>query len=73
MPVRPVPTTYRCPACHWSKTTAPRSDVLLPGDYFSACPVCGHVALVTRPASWMSVVLEKVGTNMQRIFKKPNV
>ena len=38
MPVRPSPMTYRCPSCGWSKTTAPKSDALLPGEFFTKCP-----------------------------------
>ena len=51
MPIPPRPHTYRCPACHWSKTVAPRSDVLMPGiDHFEACPACGHQPLETQAA-----------------------
>ena len=42
MPIRPQPTTYHCPACGWSKTTAPRRDVLMPGDMPETCPACQH-------------------------------
>lgn len=55
MAVRPPPLTYRCPACHWSRTVAPRSDALISGiDHFRACPDCGHSPLETRAAgtSW---------------------
>ena len=52
MPIPPPPRTYTCPACHWSQTVHPRSDVLLAGvDHFDACPRCGHQPLQTRRAS----------------------
>lgn len=51
MPIEPRPRTYSCPICHWSKTVAPRSDVLTPGiDHFDACPTCGHRPLKTQAA-----------------------
>lgn len=48
MPIRPKPTTYVCPACGWSKTVAPLSDALMPGEYFHNCPACGHTGLTQR-------------------------
>ena len=51
MPIRPDPTTYACPACGWSKTVAPRSDALKPGEYFDTCPSCGHAPLTRRSSS----------------------
>ena len=45
MPIPPPPTTYICPACGLSKTVFPRSDALMPGDFFHACPSCGHTSL----------------------------
>jgi hypothetical protein len=51
MPIPSGPHTYRCPACHWSKTIAPQSDVLMPGiDHFDACPACWHHPLETQVA-----------------------
>ena len=50
MSIRPSPRTYFCPSCHWSKTVAPRSDALMPGEFFTACPKCGHGELETRDA-----------------------
>ena len=50
MPISPIPRHYTCPACHWSKTVAPRSDALTPADYFSECPACGHAALDAKAA-----------------------
>lgn len=43
--------TYRCPVCGWSKTVRPRSDALMPGDYFDRCPNCSHAELELHKAS----------------------
>lgn len=51
MPIPPRPHAYRCPACGWSKTVVPRSDVLMRGiDHFDACPACGHQPLEMQAA-----------------------
>lgn len=51
MPTKSTPTTYTCPTCRWSKTIAPRSDALMPGEFITCCPKCGHGQLETREAS----------------------
>ena len=65
MPVRPTPMHYTCPTCGWRKTVAPRSDVLSPGDIYSACPVCDRADLQIRPAgtlqSEMAQMLDTLG------------
>jgi predicted RNA-binding Zn-ribbon protein involved in translation (DUF1610 family) len=66
MPVRPHAHTYTCPQCGWSKTVAPRSDALGPGDHFSRCPVCGNGSLVTRPADALASTL---ATGLQTLGK----
>ena len=45
MVMRPAPRTFTCSACGWFKNTAPRSDALMPGDYYRECPVCEHTPL----------------------------
>lgn len=45
MPIKPKPFIYVCPSCGWRKTVAPRSDVLLPGEYYDYCPICGTTPL----------------------------
>lgn len=45
MPLPPPPIHYSCSDCHWSKTVTARSDVLSTGDFFAACPECGHQPL----------------------------
>lgn len=67
MPIRPEPIAFSCPACGWSKTVAPRSDALKPGEYFDKCPVCGHEEL-----SMQSKTITKMTTLpglLFRIFK----
>lgn len=70
MPVRPRPITYRCPACHWSKTVAPCSDALLPGiDHFSVCPACGHHPLETQAASPAGASLVELSDRIKRLLR----
>lgn len=45
MPIRPPPCTFTCPSCGWSKTVAPQSDALMPGDFVDVCPKCKHSPL----------------------------
>jgi Zn-finger nucleic acid-binding protein len=40
MPIKPKPFVYVCPSCGWRKVVSPRSDVLLPEEYFDCCPTC---------------------------------
>ena len=54
MPIRPEPRTYYCPSCGWQKTTAPRSDALMPGDFYSECPRCGNKDLKVREAGLLT-------------------
>jgi Zn-finger nucleic acid-binding protein len=41
MPIKPKPFIYLCPLCGWKKSISPRSDALLPGEYYDCCPKCG--------------------------------
>lgn len=49
MPIRPQPCTYHCKQCGWKKTVAPQSDALLPGEFFSACPMCANASIERKP------------------------
>ena len=69
MPIRPSPTTYPCPACGWSKTVTPRSDALMFGEMFDACPACGHSPLQVRPASKAESVLGQLADQARRWMK----
>jgi predicted RNA-binding Zn-ribbon protein involved in translation (DUF1610 family) len=65
MPVRPQPRTYRCTTCGWSKTVAPRSDALMPGEHFSECPRCANTDLQCEKSlsatGWLSEVVRGLG------------
>lgn len=68
MPLRPKPSTFTCPACGWRKTTAPRSDAVLPGlDWFVSCPKCGNEDLAVRKAN----VLEAIGVKLRNQIGRP--
>ena len=69
MPIRPTPIHYACPACGWSKTVAPRSDALMPGDYFSACPDCGHANLQTKTAGTLQGEMAQVLGAIEQLWK----
>lgn len=69
MPIRPTPTHYHCPACGWSKTVTPRSDALGPGDFYDACPKCGHSDLESRPAGALQSELAQVANTLARLWK----
>lgn len=68
MPIRPSPLRYTCPACGWSKTVAPQSDALGPGDFYGACPRCHHSPLQTQSAS-PAAVLGDVLQSVERLWK----
>ena len=70
MPVRPPPLTYRCPACHWSRTVAPRSDALIAGiDHFRACPACGHGPLEMQAASAARATIVELAEQVRRMMR----
>lgn len=58
MPVKPQAFTCHCPACGWTKTVAPKSDVLMPGEVFDACPKCGNTALERKQASALDLIAQ---------------
>ncbi len=60
MPISPPPIIYTCPSCHWSKTVAPKSDALMLGDFFDACPKCGNTALEARQVSAIDSLAQKI-------------
>ena len=68
MPIRPQPVTYSCPACRWSKTVAPRSDALMPGEFFSACPSCRHAPLDKKRASAAEATLGGLVEALKRLW-----
>lgn len=54
MPIKPRPLTFECEGCGWTKTVAPRSDALAPGEWVDQCPKCGGKALKVRTAGWLA-------------------
>lgn len=70
MPIRPHPYTYTCPQCGWSKTVAPRSDALGPGDHFSRCPACDHAPLSSVPAIAVSSALAAGVQALARLLRR---
>ena len=59
--------TYRCAACGWRKTTAPRSDVFMPGHtHFDHCPDCGKDGLEVTRAGVVDAALGTVGEWLTR-------
>jgi predicted RNA-binding Zn-ribbon protein involved in translation (DUF1610 family) len=60
MPIRPEPRTYYCPKCGWQKTTAPRSDALMPGDFYAECPKCGNPDIKIREAGFLTKLVSAI-------------
>jgi len=54
MPIKPRPFTVECEGCGWTKTVAPRSDVLAPGEWVDHCPKCRGKELKVRAAGWLA-------------------
>jgi Zn finger protein HypA/HybF involved in hydrogenase expression len=54
MPIKPRPFTFECEGCGWTKTVAPRSDALAPGEWIYRCPRCGSEELKVRAAGWLA-------------------
>ncbi|WP_341325719.1 hypothetical protein [Methylotuvimicrobium sp. KM2] len=60
MPIKPKPFVYVCPSCGWRKSVFPRSDVLLPGEYYDCCPKCGASNLIKEKLSGLNEWASKV-------------
>jgi len=72
MPCHPLPVTYRCGVCGWSKTSAPSGNALPSNDHAVACPRCGHTPLHTRPATTSKRLLEQYATKIARVWRTIN-
>ena len=71
MPYLPPPLHFHCPACHWSKTVTPTSDVLRPGvDHFSACPQCNHTPLEVKAASGLAGGVAQLASVLEKVFRR---
>lgn len=60
MPIKPKPFVYVCPSCGWHKAVAPKSDVLMPGEYYECCPVCGNASLERKNMDKLTEIKLKV-------------
>ncbi len=69
MAIAPPTTTYTCPACHWSKTVAPRGDALMLGEHLSICPACGKAPLKIRPAHAARAALARLARQVRRALR----
>jgi Zn finger protein HypA/HybF involved in hydrogenase expression len=56
MPIPAKPFTFQCPACNWSRTIAPTSDVLTLQDVPAGCPKCGSTSIERRNATAIAVM-----------------
>jgi Zn finger protein HypA/HybF involved in hydrogenase expression len=56
MPIPAKPFTLQCPACNWSRTIAPTSDVLTLQDFPACCPKCGSISIERRNATALTVM-----------------
>jgi hypothetical protein len=68
---RPVqPLTYRCMACDWSRTVAPRSDALMPWDTVSRCGACGSDNLRTEQPTALSGAVASGLQALERLLRR---
>lgn len=67
MPVRPMPISFECPECGWTKTIEPLSDVLIEAP-MGVCPKCGHQHLVAKRISFSPVVLSALTNAFRKIL-----
>ena len=71
MSIRPPPRLFRCPACGWSKTVTPASDVLVRGrDHFDACPQCGHAPLSSKAQPDLSAGVGPIANMLEKWLKR---
>ena len=70
MSIRPLPSIYTCSKCGWTKKVAPRSDALMPGEYFSECPTCGCGTLTHRHVSSNHTLVDQLTAMLDRFSSK---
>jgi predicted RNA-binding Zn-ribbon protein involved in translation (DUF1610 family) len=58
--IKPLPKTYHCPQCGWSKTIDPRSDALLPSEYVEHCPQCNNQHIEVRFATFWEITKSQI-------------
>lgn len=71
--IKPAPFTYTCKTCNWSKTVAPKSDVLILGfTVFRECPKCGGADLKhskPSPLEYLRLGLDAIQLKFKFKFK----
>lgn len=69
--IKPIPITYTCQSCHWSKTVAPRSDALLGHDLpIEQCPKCGSNDIVSQKAGALAAATADIRNAISDVFGK---
>jgi predicted RNA-binding Zn-ribbon protein involved in translation (DUF1610 family) len=66
MCIKPKPFVYNCPSCGWKKVVSPKSDVLMPGEYFKDCPKCGASPLKREETN----LIVGLGLSLLNLFPK---
>lgn len=69
MPIKPHPIIWSCPSCGWSKTVAPRSDALAPGEHYDACPKCGEENLKAARANDVLAGVAELAGKLRQILR----
>lgn len=71
MVLPPPPHTFICRRCGWTRTVAPRSDALMPGEWVLRCPVCGNDELSSERAGPLATVGSLARRALDGLRKKP--
>lgn len=71
MVLPPPPRTFICRRCGWTRTVAPRSDALMPGEGVHRCPVCGNGELSSERAGPLATVGSLARRALGGMLKKP--
>lgn len=58
--IKPTPYKVSCEECDWSKSFAPQSDVVMPGERPTSCPICNSEKLNYTPLNSISSLLSKL-------------
>jgi hypothetical protein len=70
MPMPLKPCTYRCMACGWSRTVAPRSDALMPWDTVCRCGACDSDNLRTEQSTALSGAVASGLQALERLLRR---
>lgn len=68
MPIKPKPWVYVCESCKWNKVISPRSDALLPGEYYNCCPVCGYKPLKKESVSQLADLMAQMRDKLLKLI-----